>query len=483
MIFNSFEFGAFFGIAYLLFQILPAKSRCWYLVIASYCFYSFVSIFACGLLLLVSLVSYFGGLKIAATESEPRRQWFWLVGSVCTLCAILSYFKGFNLIFNQLRIFLGEAQLGNLQFSALLLPLGLSYYIFQAVGYLVDVYWGKEREEKLGPFLLFMAFFPKLMMGPIERSNTFLPQIRKLGEYKFNYDNFREGGLLFAWGLFKKLAVAERLGLYVNEIYASPGDYVGIPVVLGAVFFTIQLYADFSGYTDMALGCARLFNIKLINNFSRPFCATNIQDFWRRWHISFSSWIADYVFTPLRMQFRTLGTFGLCCALLTTFLLLGIWHGTGWTFVVFGLFHGVFMTVSTTTLRVRDGFWKKKKQLNKVWLTFFRRVVTFGLVTFTMVFFRAASLSDALELFRGMLSLKHVSPLIRGTITAPDLIIILGVIGIMEIGEFLIHARTVLPRLLLHPWWTRWPAYAGLVLLILCLAVFSNPKAFIYFEF
>jgi D-alanyl-lipoteichoic acid acyltransferase DltB (MBOAT superfamily) len=491
MIFNSFAFAAFFSFVYLLFLVVPVKFRCWYLVIASFCFYSFVSIFACGILLLVSLLTFVAGLKIAASETKPRDQKWWLFGTIGTLCALLCYFKYFNFIARELGTFFNSVQSGHPQIAAILMPLGLSYYIFQAVGYLVDVFWGKEKENNLGRFLLFISFFPKVMMGPIERSETFLPQIRKLHQFEFNYDNFRAGGLQFGWGLFKKIAVAERLGFYVNEWYSAPSEFAGVPILLAAIFFSFQLYADFSGYTDMALGVARVFNFQLINNFDRPFYATNIQDFWRRWHISFSSWIAIYIFTPLRMQFRNYGKMGLCAAVLITFLLLGIWHGTGWTFVLFGLMHGIFVCVSTTTLRARDRFFGLENQPGKIWLIYFRRLTTFAMVTFSFVFFRATSVANALEIFRNMISLKHLSPLLHSSLgmdrlltmkAVPEFAITVALIALMEVGEFMAHSPNS-SQFFQRPLGLRWAVYAGLALAILCFGVFTDPQAFIYLKF
>lgn len=491
MNFNSFEFAAFFTVAYLLFLVVPAKFRCWYLVVASLWFYSFVSVFAAGILISVSLLSYFGGVQIAQSKTNPNRQKYWLFGTIAVLCGILCYFKYFNFVAGQFAAFFKSVQLGNLQISALLMPLGLSYYIFQAIGYLVDVYWEKENEPNLGRYLLFLSFFPKVMMGPIERSESFLPQIRKLEQFKFDYDNFRAGGLLFAWGLFKKIVVAERLGFYVNEWYAAPDPFAGVPIIFAAVFFSFQLYADFSGYTDMALGAARLFNFRLIDNFNRPFCATNIQDFWRRWHISFSSWIATYVFTPLRMQFRNSGKIGLCVAVLLTFLLLGIWHGTGWTFVAFGLLHGIYMCVSTTTLRMRDKFWENRNQLNAIWLVLIRRFATFVMVAFSFVFFRASSLTHAFEILGSMFAMKNLSPLLPSTIVidrlvtmkaVPEFAVAIATVMLMEFGELMKHSPNS-PQFFQRPFWIRWAAYTGLVLAILCFGVFTDPKAFIYLNF
>jgi len=363
-------------------------------------------------------------------------------------------------------------------------PVGISYYIFQGIGYLMDVYWGKPKSDNIGNFMLFMAFFPKVMMGPIERGDRLLPQIEKLGAFRFDYDRFREGCLLFVWGLFKKLVVAERLARFVNNIYRNPGDNPGVPVAVAMICFTFQLYSDFSGYTDMALGLGKIFGLELTQNFNRPFAARSIQDFWRRWHISFSTWIADYIFLPLRMRLRSAGKTGLATALLITFFIVGVWHGFGWGFAVFGVLHGVYMVGSTFTLSGRNAFWEKRNQLDRLWLVISRRLVTFGMVTLSLVFFRATSVPNALTILKNLLPHANFQTELLPLLARSELCIAAAVVLFMEIVENYIYSTPIpFERLLARPVWLRWAAYDLVLICILRGGVFNSAQRFIYMAF
>jgi alginate O-acetyltransferase complex protein AlgI len=477
MPFNSIGFSFFFPGTLLLFFLTPSKMRGAFLVLASYFFYSFVSIDACVLLLLISLISYGGAFILQKYETDSVTQRRWLVALVGLHVLVLCFFKYFNFVFSQLVGFSDSVKAGHPFVIFILMPLGLSYYIFQSIGYLVDIYWGKEKEPNLVTFLLFMSFFPKMLMGPIERGEQLLPQLRRINAFRFDYDNLRHGLLLFLWGFFKKVVVADRLALYVNQIYQAPGEYSRLAVLIAVTLFAFQLYADFSGYTDMALGTAKLFNIDLVNNFARPFYAVNIQEFWRRWHISLSAWMGTYVFTPLRMVWRNAGSVGLASAILVTFVLVGVWHGTGWTYALFGLLHATCMWVSTVTWKNREAFWKSKNQNQKLWLLLARRLSTFAFVCFAFIFFRANSLGHGFEIIRAVLNSGANSP-VPGNVGAAALAIL-----VMEVGEWLIQHRAAIPRLMEQPIWIRWPAYATVMLVVLCFGMFSNPRSFIYFDF
>src|ERR1700733_4257563 len=272
--------------------------------------------------------------------------------------------------------------------------LGVSYYTLQAISYLVDLYLGTaEPERHFGRFALYLGFFPKLLQGPIERSSNLLPQLQVLRG--FDYENVRSGLLLFAWGLFKKVAVANRLSTYVNGVYYDPHGYSGITLAAATYMYAIQIYADFSGYTDMALGVARMFNIRLTQNFNSPYLATSIADFWRRWHISFSRWILDYISKPLQMQWRDARTLGVAAALMVTFLFSGLWHGVSLNFVVWGALHGVFIASSVFIKPWQNRTYELARLKNHSVRRFIQVFVTFNLVSFAWIFFRANSLADA----------------------------------------------------------------------------------------
>lgn len=484
MVFNSLNFALFLGVVYGLFLIIPARLKCPFLIAASYLFYSFTSYKACGVLALVSLFCFWGGKAIRKLEGQPRRQLARLLSIIAALTAVLIYFKYIPFVLGCLEQFSKDLGAGRVNLAAIFIPVGVSYYIFQGIGYLIDVYWGKAKEDNLAVFLLYMSFFPKVMMGPIERGERLLPQIKHLEHFRFNYDRFREGLLLFAWGLFRKLVVAERLALYVNEVYAHPTEHPGAPVAAAMFFFAFQLYSDFSGYTDMALGVGKLFGLELTQNFDRPFYATNIQDYWRRWHISFTAWIGEYIFTPLRMALRRYGKAGLVLCLFITFILVGAWHGTGWAFIMFGAIHGFYMTVSTFTLRARDVYWKKQNQLGSLWLTYSRRLVTFSMVVLSLVFFRSATVGDGFVMLANLFHRGSLQLGLKQGLEGPELLIAIGMIVVMELVEKTVHTGPPpFSELIGRPTWLRWATYLTLLLGILCFGVFTNPQRFIYFAF
>jgi D-alanyl-lipoteichoic acid acyltransferase DltB (MBOAT superfamily) len=272
-----------------------------------------------------------------------------------------------------------------------LLAIGVSYYVFQAISYLVDIYLElAEPEEHFGHFALYLAFFPKLLQGPIERAGDLLPQLKG----KLELDFF-SGLPLFLWGLFKKVVIADRIAIYVNAVYNNAEHHSGLSLLLATYVYAVQIYCDFSGYTDMALGTAKMLGINLTQNFNRPYFATSIADFWRRWHISFSRWILDYIFKPLQMQWREGRNWGTAAALLVTFLVSGIWHGASWGFVVWGLLHGLYLACSVFYRPYQKMLHKalgiEKTGLLKAWQMF----VTFNLASFAWIFFRADSLGGA----------------------------------------------------------------------------------------
>ena len=364
---------------------------------ASYAFYATFKapqlIFA---LMFVTVVSYVCGNRLGKTTEVKRRKYIFLLGSaVCVLLLIgikllpiVTTLPGYNL---------------PSAYANYLLSIGISYFSFQAISYLADVYLEiQEPEPHIGYHALALAFFPKLLQGPIERSGDLLPQLKK--PYWFDYDTMRTGLTLFTWGLFKKLVIADRLALYADQVFNHVHDYAGLPLIIGAYVYALQIYFDFSGYTDMARGTARIFGINLTENFNNPYLATSVADFWRRWHISFSRWILDYIFKPLQMTWRDLGKTGTALALFLTFLVSGIWHGLAWGYVVWGLLHGVYLATSIyyRPYQKRLHVWigAGNCQLLKCWQVFF----TFNLVSFAWIFFRGNSLSEAIYIISNIFS-------------------------------------------------------------------------------
>ena len=369
-----------------------------------------------------------------------------------------------------------------------LVAIGVSYYVFQALSYLFDVYLEIEKPERhFGYFALYLAFFPKLMQGPIERAGDLIPQLK--GEYRFNYHNMRLGMLLFIWGLFKKAVIADRLGLYVDAVYGDLHAFTGLPLLLATYTYAFQIYLDFSGYTDMALGSALLFNIKLTRNFNSPYLATSVADFWRRWHITFSRWILDYIFRPLQMRWRNWKNWGSALALVLAFLVSGIWHGASWGFVAWGGLHGLYMACSIFyrpyQKKLHKALGVEKTGALKCW----QIVVTFNLVSFAWVFFRAATLNDAWYIVTNIVNIKTTYlPIARvGMVNYLKTVILMGQnrydllpLALIPLAIFALRQETML-AVLRGGIWRRWLIYYALLASVWILNI-STGK-FIYFDF
>jgi len=396
MSFNTLSYFLFLPIVFLLHYFSPDRFRWLVLLGASFFFYAALKVpHLIAVLLLVATISYFTGIWIDQNESPGIKRYF-LWGGIITNVLTLVILKYLPFITQNLNTILSLILPGTtFPVSKTIIAIGASYFIFQAISYLIDIYLEIEKPERhFGHFLLYMSFFPKLLQGPIERGGDLLPQFKI--PYVFNYDNVRSGMLLFALGLLKKVVIADRLALMINPVFDNVHAYKGFPLLLATYYYSLQIYFDFSGYTDMALGAAMMFNIKLTQNFNNPYFATSIADFWRRWHISFSRWILDYIFKPLQMSWRNWGYWGVALALLITFSISGIWHGASWGFVVWGGLHGIYMAVSIPYKKIRINI------LNALGITKSSRVlklvemfVLFNLVSIAWIFFRASSISDA----------------------------------------------------------------------------------------
>lgn len=359
------------------------RPRNWFLMLASYLLYanwrpSYVLI-----LFVITLLTYFGARFIEAKE-EHRKRGIVLIFATLTVIPLL-VFKYYNFLNESIWSFLSSVglryELHGLNWA---IPVGISFYTFQALGYLFDVYYGKEKAEKtFVDYALFVCFFPQIFSGPISKAKELLPQIKE--KRVFKYEQGVLGLKFLLWGMFLKLVLADRLGLYVDKVVADYAMYDGPTCVLSAIFYSLQIYGDFAGYSLMAVGVAKLMGFDLINNFSRPYFSISVTDFWRRWHISLSRWLKDYVYIPMG---------GSRCSklrnywnILITFLVSGIWHGANWTYIIWGIIHGAVQVIE-------KAFGLNKKESKGVW-RFVRIVVTFAIVTFAWVFFRMPTISDA----------------------------------------------------------------------------------------
>jgi D-alanyl-lipoteichoic acid acyltransferase DltB (MBOAT superfamily) len=432
----------------------------------------------------VVLTSYWCGCRISAESNDTKRRTYLWTG-VAAQVVILGSIKYLRAI---LRLIMPgfEVPVGGMDWFS---TLGISYYTLQAVSYLADVYLGMAKPERhLGRFALYLGFFPKLLQGPIERAGDLLPQLQSLRS--FNYANVRSGVLLFCWGLFKKVAVANRLAPFVTAVYYDPHGYSGLSLIAATYMYALQILADFSGYTDMALGVARMFNIRLTENFNSPYFATSIAEFWRRWHISFSRWILDYIFKPLQIEWRKARKVGVVGALLVTFLYSGLWHDVALTFMAWGLLHGVYLTSSVLLKPWREAVYRKVGLANHPWRRALQGVITFNLVAFAWIFFRARSIADgwyiATHLFAGTDTRITYATTVRGGVTgailnggsARDFAMLGAATAVWFLGST--FSKNV--RLQEQPIWLRWSMYYGLILALVCLNAYDDV-GFVYFQF
>ena len=401
MIFNSIGFIVFFPALVAAYHICPKRFRHICLLIASYVFYSFCGAVCLLLLLGQTLITYSLALLIKPSEGKKRKTVF--AAGVFFSLAFLAVFKymGFFLSNIYRLLSLVHIQMQPESFS-LLLPVGISFYTFKSLGYLTDVYRGKtEAERNILKYALFIAFFPQLVAGPIDRADNLLRQIKK--PHGMTDEDFRYGVILMLWGYFEKLAIADRLGVLVDAVYDNHTAYSGSAIMLATVFYGIQIYADFAGYSHIAIGASRILGYRVGDNFLRPYLAADIKDFWSRWHISMSTWFRDYLYIPLGGNRK--GKIRKYLNYMITFLLSGLWHGASWNFVAWGGLHGIYNVLSQAT---RDARQKIAEKTGFDGGRFSGRLIkclmTFVLVDFAWMFFRAGSLSVALDMTRRMIT-------------------------------------------------------------------------------
>lgn len=390
MSFTSFSFVPFLLIAVTSFHLLPGRWRPLCLFVASYAFYATWSAPHAALLFMATTGTYLVGRAISSSEGNRQRRWLavGVVGLVGLLCAF-KYAGELGATFMRFGY-----ESGGL--TRLAVPIGISYYTFKLLSYLIDVYWEKVPAEKdFIAFAAYVAFFPQILSGPIQRARDFLPQATSGAAVTPDY--LSSGLRLILFGLFKKLVVADNLAGYVDQVFDNPAQATWLGALLGSYLFALQLYADFSGLANIAIGVGRLFGIETPPNFNRPFSAPNIQEFWRRWHITLSSWLADYVFAPLRMRLRYWDDVGLAIALTVNMMAIGLWHGARSSYLMFGAINSVYLIVSAFTLKRRNRAFKNHPSLSRL-RRFFGPLFTFHMVVFAFVFFRAQDVETAVTL-------------------------------------------------------------------------------------
>ena len=430
------------------------------------------------LILFIIIVNYLLGIQIERTYHNKNNRSLYLHISLIVNLGILIFFKYWNFLIENMFDFLGLVHIKSTSHVPILeiaLPLGLSYYIFQTIGYIIDIYRGTIKAEKsFSRFTLFTLFFPKLLVGPIERANHFLPQLKRY--IYFQEQNIIEGAKRIVWGLFKKLVVADRIAIYHTVVITSSDHQSGGTILLSCIFYTFQVYADFSGYTDIALGTARMFGFDLIENFKRPLFAKNISDFWRRWHISLSSWVNDYIFNPLVLKRRDWGIWGVFYGLLISFVVIGVWHGAAWSYVLFGLLQAIAIIYEAATRKARKRISKKIPQViyNSASI-----LLTFSFVTFSLIIFQAATFTEAINIIKGIF-LNHGELYYDKPSTLLFMLIGCGIMMMIDIKkEYKIFNFSLFSN---KSWVVQQVSYALLIIYILIAGVFDGGQ-FIYFAF
>ncbi len=487
MVFNSFEFLFFFPVVSILYFLFPHAWR-WALLLAASCLFYMAFIPKYILILVFTIVvDYFAGRWIENANGGHRK--FRLGFSLAANIGVLAYFKYFNFLAeNANTIMQASGWQGNLVLQNIILPIGLSFHTFQAMSYTIEVYRGTQRAERhFGIYALYVMFYPQLVAGPIERPQNLLHQFYEV--HTFDYRRVTNGLKLMAWGLFKKVVIADRLAVLVDAVYKYPQGQSGFYLALATVAFAYQIYCDFSGYSDMALGAAEVMGFRLMQNFRQPYHARTISEFWRRWHISLSTWFRDYVYIPLGGN-RS-GALRQFVNLFVTFLISGLWHGAQWTFVAWGALHGLYLGFGMLTRPWRDRAWASlgfaPNQRFRVSVGIF---VTFVLVCIGWVFFRAKTMADAAfilghlhtgwgELLRPKLVVENLRQL--GFYTHDISYIAVALLILMAVHQMQ-RRGSVRDWIERQSMGVRWSIYFGAMAGIVVMGVFDR-QSFIYFQF
>jgi alginate O-acetyltransferase complex protein AlgI len=485
MLFNSLDFLIFFPITIILYYILPHKFRWILLLIASYYFYMVWEPIYVVLIIFSTLINYICSIFIKRSKRDLYKKIFMFTTLLSSL-GTLFLFKYFNLFISTFN------QLTNNNFDVLyiLLPMGISFYTFQTLSYTIDVYRGNRNPEyHIGYFALYVVYFPQLVAGPIERSEKLLPELKN--EVKFQSSNLFEGFKRMTWGFFKKVVIADNLAIAVGFVYSDIDNMSGLTLLIATVFFAFQIFADFSGYSDIAIGASKIMGINLMENFKRPYFSTSLKEFWSRWHISLSTWFKDYLYIPLGGSKK--GHLRTNINLFIVFLISGLWHGASWMFVFWGAAHGLFLIYERSTINIRTRLWKKinLNGTNFQWILKWIFTMTFVLITW--IFFRSETINDAFFIIKKIIEdiyslniLRSISNSIRATqIGFVTLLTTSFSIIIMEFSHFLeekyysnyfIFLESKIKNTII-------PLYMLILWIILAGSIFTSGSEFIYFQF
>ena len=398
MIFNSFIFWIFFAAVLLPYYTILRRKANWqngWLLLASWFFYGYANWKMIPLLVVVTGIYYWLGIRIERhNENNPKRASLFSTLGVILGIGVLFYFKYLGFLVEEFAALLEKLGLiANRPALRIVMPVGISFSTFKLIGYAIDVHLGKIKAERdILSFATFVSFFPTILSGPIDRPGEFIPQLKK--EREIDYDGMAEGLRRFVWGLFLKVCIADRITAYPNAVFGNVAYHNTTSIILAAILYAVEMYADFAGYSEMAIGISRMLGLKIRENFRRPVFAQNVSEYWRRWHMSLTTWITDYVFMPLNIAFRNWGQWGLYLATSINIILIGLWHGANWTFLLFGIYHSILLILVAATEKQRKSFEKKHKLKGNWFYATPRRILTFILVAIGLVIFRAKGLSD-----------------------------------------------------------------------------------------
>ncbi|MFN0201809.1 MAG: MBOAT family O-acyltransferase [Bacteroidia bacterium] len=482
MLFNSLAFMGFFPITTLGYFLLKPQHRWLWLLLASCVFYmAFIPKYL-AILGITILIDYLAAICIEKAEGKERKNY--LIISIVTTCLILFVFKYYN-FFQESVVYLAKV-IGwqySLEALEIILPIGLSFHTFQSLSYVIEVYRGNQKAEKhFGIYALYVMFYPQLVAGPIERPQNLLHQFHNLPA--FRSENVSKGINMMLWGLFKKIVIADQLAEIVEKVYAQP-NLMPLAYVIGTVCFALQIYCDFSGYSEVAIGAAKVMGFELMTNFKLPYYSTSISEFWRRWHISLSTWFKDYVYIPLGGS--QVAPYRKYLNLLITFLISGLWHGASWTFVVWGGLNGVLLIVEQVAKSLFTQYLKGKYFITDFIYKLGAWCCTFSLICMTWVFFRANNLPHAIAILRHIvklpsISLKEQFAHFQQHIMAFDknAMLLVASLCLFLIGDHFVQrndffAKTVFPL--------RWSFCYLILIWMLLFGKIENPPSFIYFQF
>ncbi|MDB5142368.1 MAG: hypothetical protein JWQ66_1081 [Mucilaginibacter sp.] len=462
MLFNSLLFLLFFLIVTSCYYLLPFKFR-WALLLAASCyFYMYFKPEYILIILFTIIIDFAAGILIEKAKGKNKK--IFLVASIVTNVGVLAFYKYFNFFaqnFNHLSRHFNTPQIPLLDF---ILPIGLSFHTFQAMSYTIEVYRGNQKAERhFGIYALYVMFYPQMVAGPIERPQHILPQLHKVNKY--NSKTFITGIFLMSIGLFKKVLIADRLGLYVDPVFSNPHGHSALELLLATYFFSFQIYCDFSGYSDIAIGAALTLGIELMRNFNMPYLSNNISEFWKRWHISLSTWFRDYVYIPLGGSWVTFPR--TCLNLLIVFLISGLWHGANWKYLVWGLIHGCLLIIY---------YILKKLKITLNGFAFLKWLITFNLVCLAWIFFRANNVDEGFYILGKIINVKSFAYSANNIMSLKEITYCIFIIISLIAGERYLRlaAEFSIAK----------KVYTTIALCIACyfLGIF-NEAQFIYFQF